>query len=187
MVRVYSDRHFKKNSGAVKMECIHCGEKMNRKEKECRLCHRIRNGMPHRIFYLICARICSVYPVLNKRRKFRFHRPVGHPFCKNVSCVAEYPSYRDFLHRGRSLTARIKGPMISEKEYWKIIEKPCIFCGISPSNGVDRYDSSVGYVPGNVSSCCFQCNVMKKNIATDIFIDKIYEICTHGSRVWNKR
>ena len=140
--------------------------------------------MPENIFYSICARICSVYPVFNRRRNFKRPRLVGHPFCKNYRCVAENPSYVDFIRRANLLRVQIKSPVISEREYWKIVEKPCIFCGISPSNGIDRFDSSLGYIRKNVSSCCFQCNIMKKNIETDDFIGKIIDICVkQGSSV----
>lgn len=168
------------------MKCKHCNVVTS--SSECNTCYRVKNGMPHDIFYAICARICSVYPVLRKRTRFKLPRPVGHPFCKNVKCVAKYPSYSEFMRRADTLKVRKKGPVISENAYWQIVSKPCIFCGISPCNGVDRYDSRLGYTKDNVVQCCFQCNVMKKNIDFNDFILKIVDICTtQGSKLRGER
>ena len=166
------------------MKCVHCNAPG---KAECHLCYRMKNGMPDEIYHKISKRICSVYPVMRKRRKFKFPRPVGHPFCRNASCVAEKPSYTDFVSRANSLRVRKKG-VIPENDYWKIVKKSCIFCGISPCNGVDRYDSSQGYVQENVLPSCFQCNIMKKNIDTNEFISKIADVChAQGSSVRRRR
>lgn len=150
------------------MPCRHCGEG---RKSECNLCYRIKNGMPSKKYYAICARIFSVYPVRRKRNNFRYPRVVGHPLCKNKKCIAQNPDYSDLGLKNRK-------NIINENEFYKLIQKPCIFCGISPCNGVDRCDSRFTYYTDNVQPCCFQCNIMKKNIDTDIFINKIYNVYT---------
>lgn len=69
-----------------------------------------------------------------------------------------------------------------------LVQLPCVYCGKEPSNrfrvrykvdgryqrgvepslelltnGLDRVDSTKGYVLGNVVPCCFECNRMKSN------------------------
>ena len=44
-------------------------------------------------------------------------------------------------------------------------------------SGIDRIDSSKGYVKGNVAACCRQCNFAKGSITVEKFkkhINKIY-------------
>lgn len=66
---------------------------------------------------------------------------------------------------------------LTRDEFKEIIAKDCHYCGISPSNarqlpgrdyvfkynGIDRIDSSKGYVLNNVVPCCKRCNVAKNN------------------------
>ena len=55
-------------------------------------------------------------------------------------------------------------PFDLSKEYWDtLIKGECEYCKRSPSTwfGVDRVIPSLGYVTGNVVSCCFDCNLDK--------------------------
>jgi hypothetical protein len=70
---------------------------------------------------------------------------------------------------------------ISEELFDTITSCPCYMCGkISTrehQNGLDRIDSSIGYIENNVYSCCGNCNYMKSNYTYKIFIDKCVLIC----------
>lgn len=58
---------------------------------------------------------------------------------------------------------------LSEDFYLNEIKKNCHYCGGSPvifGVGLDRIDSNVGYVAGNVVSCCKNCNTMKGDFLT---------------------
>ena len=50
-------------------------------------------------------------------------------------------------------------------------------------NGIDRIDSSKGYVFDNCVPCCKHCNIMKMTMTIDEFINKIKKILN----VWVKR
>jgi 5-methylcytosine-specific restriction endonuclease McrA len=52
----------------------------------------------------------------------------------------------------------------------KMLLAECYYCGhipdiknpaANPYNGIDRLDSSLGYVPGNIVTACRQCNIAK--------------------------
>jgi len=46
-------------------------------------------------------------------------------------------------------------------EHWLHLRSmPCGYCG-GETTGVDRIDSSIGYVPSNVTAACERCNKMK--------------------------
>ena len=57
---------------------------------------------------------------------------------------------------------------LSKQDYEKVVTNPCHYCdGELPEvgSGLDRIDSSLGYVPGNVWPCCTRCNRMKNNLS----------------------
>ena len=75
---------------------------------------------------------------------------------------------------------------LSDDAALSIIESNCYYCGDTPSkvtvppgrsvsveyvyNGIDRKDSSLGYVPENIVPCCTRCNYAKRNYSHDDFI-----------------
>lgn len=87
--------------------------------------------------------------------------------------------------------------ILNDDEFRKLISSNCFYCGSEPKqkrqrsvsgymmfNGIDRIDSSRGYVPGNVLPCCSTCNFMKRSLRYNDFIahiEKIYEHI-HGGR-----
>lgn len=76
-----------------------------------------------------------------------------------------------------------------------ITSKPCTYCGIENSkevgskslrtgtymcNGVDRIDSSKGYVLGNCVPCCTECNMAKRSRTVDEFKDWLRRAYIHS-------
>lgn len=75
--------------------------------------------------------------------------------------------------RYRSLcrAARVKGKGfdITVEQHTMLLLEQCSYCGgpLSKSgSGLDRMDSSLGYLLANVAPCCGPCNVVKSNILT---------------------
>ena len=122
--------------------------------------------------------------------------------CFNAECVRD----RRFLGYGvgafnRVLlsytnNARLKGLefALSIDEFKELTKGCCFYCGVEPQqsiknnirtvngnyvhNGIDRIDSSKGYISGNVVSCCVKCNKMKLDHSVEEFrkhIIKIYD------------
>jgi hypothetical protein len=77
-------------------------------------------------------------------------------------------------------------------EFSNLISKRCHYCGADLSNlkitknfkegfkynGIDRVDSTIGYVSMNVVPCCSMCNIAKKDIPKQDFfnwIKRVYE------------
>ena len=61
--------------------------------------------------------------------------------------------------------------------------KPCHYCGdvvVHSGGGVDRIDSSVGYVEGNVVPCCPTCNVMKNEHTQEDMLNHMIKMLTHA-------
>jgi len=76
---------------------------------------------------------------------------------------------------------------LTKEEFKKITSSNCIYCGINPIqklntkinnqskniyyyNGIDRKDSSKGYILDNCQPCCEICNKAKRDLPEDTFI-----------------
>jgi len=79
----------------------------------------------------------------------------------------EWHLQRRFLDAIQTAARKKKEFTLTEDEYNSEIAKPCYYCqdlfgkdkgfGI----GLDRIDNSIGYLPGNVVSCCKCCNLTR--------------------------
>lgn len=54
-------------------------------------------------------------------------------------------------------------------------------------NGIDRIDSNKNYAPENCVSCCEQCNQMKNDLTTVVFIEHVKRIQNYQLNPVNKR
>lgn len=72
---------------------------------------------------------------------------------------------------------------ISDRYFKTLSRSECHYCGAKPSpfNGVDRVDSSYGYIKKNCVSCCSDCNQMKWTMTREKFINHVRKICK-----WNE-
>lgn len=77
---------------------------------------------------------------------------------------------------------------ISDETFFKLIRNNCYYCNIPPIseikigkdisiiNGVDRIDSSIGYIENNVVPCCYFCNTSKNDLSLDTFLKYLKHI-----------
>jgi hypothetical protein len=90
---------------------------------------------------------------------------------------------------------------LSKKEFKKITQQSCYYCGSEPSsgkfrekyyngayiyNGIDRVDNTNGYTIDNVVPCCEQCNRMKHTYSQVEFlsqVEKIYKYTNSGKGI----
>lgn len=80
------------------------------------------------------------------------------------------PEYRYIRYKAQSKT-RGKEFQLTKEEFKSIYGKPCVYCNeVHESMGLDRVNSSYGYVMGNVVSCCKRCNQAKNDMTLDEFI-----------------
>jgi len=80
---------------------------------------------------------------------------------------------------------------ITKDEFREITQKDCFYCGESPKrirkgalgdyvyNGIDRVDSSKGYVIENVVPCCGNCNFAKKLNTVSEFVSWVEKAYNH--------
>ena len=84
-----------------------------------------------------------------------------------------------------------------KEKFRELTSKNCFYCGDDPQklhgrndlnggyvfNGIDRIDNKLGYIDGNVITCCSICNKMKLDTDYNIFlfrVKKIYLKLMHG-------
>lgn len=81
---------------------------------------------------------------------------------------------------------------LSNDEIIELFKGNCYYCGVEPSsvtkaksygtytyNGIDRLDSTNGYVTTNVVSCCSTCNYLKNKYSEIEFLTIIMKIANH--------
>jgi hypothetical protein len=79
-------------------------------------------------------------------------------------------------------SARRKGRRfsLSKEQFAKLVTKKCHYCGDQELDknlvGIDRIDSSIGYLPENCVPCCERCNKMKMETSFEEFLFRIYKI-----------
>lgn len=83
--------------------------------------------------------------------------------------------------------------LLTDLEFRDLIQQPCHYCNIAYSNvsvsrantgdfkynGLDRVDSSKGYILGNVVPCCSKCNTAKLDMTVDDFKQWVTDVYNH--------
>ena len=103
---------------------------------------------------------------LYKRDKIRINK-LRSKMRKHWSCL---PTGKFAMYRS-SAKVRHLGFTISFKQFMKFWQQPCFYCGIPQQTiGLDRINSKRGYSVKNVVSCCKQCNMAKRTMTQEEFI-----------------
>ncbi len=83
---------------------------------------------------------------------------------------------------------------LEEIDFDRLTTGNCHYCGVRPSNfkkgknggfaynGIDRKDNSVGYVTGNVVSCCRLCNRLKGKFDYNFFIEYLDRVAGYRAK-----
>jgi len=96
--------------------------------------------------------------------------------------------YINYYHSAKNKKLEFK---ISKEFFRNITQQHCFYCGEPPSNkckyskwarsayiynGIDRVNSSVGYIESNCVPCCKKCNYLKSNRSQEDFIKHLRRI-----------
>ena len=104
--------------------------------------------------------------------------------CQNCKIQRRNPNLNNaYLRTKNNAKSRGLDFLISKEYFGFISEKNCYYCGSKPMqdskdfvercpayNGLDRLNPKVGYVEGNVVSCCKYCNYAKHDMSVEDFI-----------------
>lgn len=88
-------------------------------------------------------------------------------------------------HRDYKARANRKGVDFELQEFdFQVCQmSPCEYCG-DQAKGFDRLDSSKGYVYENVTPCCTDCNMMKKDMTYEQFISRVRKINSNSEQLF---
>jgi len=134
----------------------------------------------------VTGRICScckrMLPIDNYYKDLHTADGVSNicKYCQSRSVHGRYQVYRQGA-KNRNLDFEL-----TRDEFAIITEKPCHYCGEysdvyfdKPYSGIDRVDSSIGYVVNNVVPCCTMCNRMKLDYNINTWVEKMKKILSH--------
>jgi hypothetical protein len=132
---------------------------------------------------------CKAYYQANKEKslandkiRYQLNKPQKALYSKSYSQTL---SGKYAIYKSAAKTRGIRFDLTIE-EFGDLWQQSCEYCGSSIETiGIDRKDSYVGYVLGNIVPCCSICNSMKLDHSFDAFISHIEKIHTHhklGSR-----
>lgn len=97
--------------------------------------------------------------------------------CAVCSSEAVLNQYRYKAHK-REISFSLTLP-----EFETLTETACTFCGETPSGGVDRKDSRLGYYFQNSQPCCGFCNRLKSDLIQDRFLQQVQKIAAHQEKL----
>ena len=128
-----------------------------------------------------CAH-CKKMLLLDMFHKNRSTKDGLHHTC--IECCLEnkhkykYRRYRDGAEKRNLLFD------LSEYEFYDFISNTvCYYCGDNYNLGIDRIDSNIGYERENIVPCCGTCNIMKREMDLEKFINKCSQISKYYKEV----
>jgi len=114
---------------------------------------------------------------------------------KDTVCLPEGESAFNQLYNRIRHDVRGHEFDLTKEQVRQLVLQPCHYCGEPPAqkqkigqygynggflyNGIDRIDSSQGYVLGNVVSCCKRCNWAKNSMSVDEFKSWVLQVYEH--------
>ena len=121
-----------------------------------------------------CCRMCNM--MKNTLNEDKFLQKIEHILLYNKMILNGdlYPdSFRNhnnksisFISYKRRADKKKIDFNITENDFITITNNPCYLCGKQPNenhkNGIDRFDSKIGYIIDNCRSCCGDCNYLKR-------------------------
>jgi len=135
--------------------------------KTCSLCGVAYNTRAKHCEELWCIdRVKFEHPDLFPRSISRIEKKAESPIRIKKSTAIP-------VHRIRWMSARSRANKkgldfnITEELVEQIINSPCSYCNSSDKlSEIDRMDSSLGYIVGNVTPACRRCNTIKNNVVS---------------------
>lgn len=97
----------------------------------------------------------------------------GKPRAKYDSALPKH--YKSYLKRANRKGIAFEIPV---EVFNRLCNLQCVYCG-GNATGLDRVDSSEGYIEDNIVPCCSLCNTMKLNHSTDRFLSHVEKIHKH--------
>ncbi len=145
---------------------------------------RLPDGSNRGVFWLVHCGFCDQEKAIPARllRSRGRRKSCG---CKNLRLVSPQVAGLNYVLKNYRVSARNAGRAFTlSPEYGRsLLASECFYCLKPPVvanwkgrrefryNGIDRIDSDLDYVPGNVRPCCLTCNRAKNAMSDEAFAD----------------
>lgn len=118
----------------------------------------------------------------------RLYKGISHrcPKCaapQKIYSNEEYRRRQNFHNYRNGAARRGYAWDLTLPDFLAITDRSCVYCGLSPSKGIDRKDNSQGYLPENSVPCCKQCNLAKRDMSEREFFAWLQRLAQH-QRAW---
>jgi hypothetical protein len=110
--------------------------------------------------------------------------------CIHISGLEKHPAAWPDTKPGNLSTYRSNAKRknrafeLTKDMFHEFINQPCVYCrrDITATNksGIDRIRNEIGYVPGNMQSCCTECNRMRGTLTVEVFLEKASRIAARA-------
>jgi hypothetical protein len=198
--QVIRKRKYKTNKNRIYhiVKCARCGKDVRKRSDNhsayCISCGRSRAWDGRRLSDSIKRECVKCGKEITLKRKSWLNGTKMCPVCRSSHAKLKYgeATFNAIYNRYKG-GAKKKGLefKITKNKFKIIAKEKCFYCGKTPSNtkaslynngdfiynGIDRIDSSKGYVMGNIVSCCKDCNYAKNILSQKDFyklIENIY-------------
>ena len=137
----------------------------------CKNCNYIKNTMDIGSFIRKCIEI-SIF-----NGKDEYESDIRLDFHSGINLVGNSGDYKKYKSRAENKDNMVFD--ITKEKFNEIVKSDCYLCGnTNPKQriGIDRFDNSIGYTIDNCKPCCNYCNIMKKDLDHEAFINCVYKI-----------
>jgi len=138
----------------------------------CSRCNYMKNTLSKAMLYIHLNKIISYQESGQKSEIPPIIKFSGNK--KNDYYLTPSGRYHSYMSAARK---RGKHFDLTYEQFFAFWQKHCSYCGDTINTiGLDRVDNSQGYTISNVASCCTTCNSMKRDLATNDFINHVKRI-----------
>jgi len=153
--RIDSDKDYSKDN------CVSC----------CKFCNIMKYTYNINKFLQMITYLLSVNLKIDKK--------INTKYKKHFIC-SQNANYSKFIYEAK---LRKLSCEISKQTFLDVIQQNCHYCQNSfekGCRGIDRINSKIGYIYGNIVPCCYSCNVMKNILSADEFFHHLLKIYKHS-------
>lgn len=91
-------------------------------------------------------------------------------------------------YRYRALKQRHLVFTLTLDQFRKIVLQACVFCGEQyEPRGIDRRDNNIGYNFANCQAACGPCNMLKKELGQQVFLQRVQKIANHQEQLRRRK
>jgi hypothetical protein len=158
----------------------------------CIRTRKVNTEVREGVLYIECA-TCGEYKAVSEFRSKKSNLLKVEFDCKACERILRKTNIALIYAQDKG-SAKYRGIFfnLSKQEHEFIIKQPCSYCGKLPNpyNGIDRFDSNLGYELNNCRPCCSDCNYNKNDTPFDTWIkhnQKIIAYYETGTNLWETK